>query len=230
MQRRALNFHDRVETPERNDGDSLGVIPGSTQYPAYTDDGTADAPDPFPPQFLRQHDGPHSFAAILRCCLCGGGPNLSFIADDLLIHAALYHAEEHRLHGAVEFVVLRPEISRSNVGKNGAPNEGAEGRRGSARKQGEQGPEKSTSVVSVGSLCSAERGGALDGSYDILVPQHNQVLNEVLPGVWGKRPVVLEQHGRQVRRKLDSLLGIALRDLCEKRSHMYLQEADGRDT
>lgn len=144
VKRRALNLYDRMEASERDDGDSLGVIPGPTQYLTYTDNGRADAPYPFPPQFLRQYDSPHSFATILRC---GGGANLSLVADDLLIHATLYHAEEHRLHGAIEFVILRPEISRSNVGEDGTSDEGAEGRRGRARKQREQGLEKPTYVV-----------------------------------------------------------------------------------
>ena len=97
-----------METSKCNNGDRLSVIPIPAQHPVYTEGDSTDAPDPFPPQFLRQDDSPHSLATVLRRGLRGSNLELALVADDLLVHTALYHAKEHRLYSTVEFVVLRP--------------------------------------------------------------------------------------------------------------------------
>jgi hypothetical protein len=54
---------------------------------------------------------------------------------------------------------------------------------------------------------------ALDGRNDILVPEHDEVLDDRLPGLRGERRVVLEEESREVARELLGLGRVALGDL-----------------
>lgn len=47
---------------------------------------------------------------------------LPLVANDLRVHPALDHAEEHRLYGAVQLVVLRAQIRGTDVGQDGFTN------------------------------------------------------------------------------------------------------------
>lgn len=54
---------------------------------------------------------------------------------------------------------------------------------------------------------------SLDGRDDVLVPKHDEVLNDALSSLGVEGSVVVEQEGREVGRELLGLLGVALRDL-----------------
>ena len=126
-----LYFGDGMEAGEGDDGDGLGVRPCLLS-----------------PELLCENDGPHGIVAVgSGWCGCA---ELALVAEDVCVHAAFDHGEEHGLHGAVELVVLGAEIGRADVGEDGLPDKGTEGRGGGAGEEGEEGPEETGRMVSDG--------------------------------------------------------------------------------
>lgn len=123
-----LYFDDRMEAAESDDGHGLCVCPYSLS-----------------PELLCQNNCPHGvFAVGSGCC---AGAELSLVTEDLCVHAAFDHGEEHGLYGAVELVVLGTEIGCANIGEDCFSDKGPEGRGGRAGKQGKEGLEETGDMV-----------------------------------------------------------------------------------
>lgn len=116
----SLYFDDGMEAAECHDGDGLLI-----------------GPYLFSPELLCQDDGPRGVLAVGDV-----GSEFPLVAEDVGVHAAVDHGEEHGLHGAVELVVLGAEVGGADVGEDGLSDKGAEGRGGGAGEEGKEGPEE----------------------------------------------------------------------------------------
>lgn len=169
------------------------------------------SPDALLPQLLRHDDSPYRLLTIPRSPVRRGplrGAQLPLVPDHLSLHPALDHAKQHRLHRAVQLMVLRAKIGRANIREDGLADERTQCRGRRAREEREQGLEQAGDRL----CCWYWEGTGwhvLNGCDNVLVPQHDEVLHESLPCVGRKCAIVLQKQSGDVCREVRGFLGIA---------------------